>query len=403
MRNRTKTIIIGFILYSNVLMGQWIQMDSLAVETQAFGSSGNYLFAGTTTTGFYYSLDLGLTWISSNQGLTNLNVRSIATKENIVIVGCEGGVFRSIDYGMTWVRANFGIEHLDIHYVLFRGDSLLIGSYGGGVYLSMNLGQNYTTINDGLFDHYVHCLFIHDSRLFAGICYGGGGIFVSDDGGATWVQKVNGVPLQPYNPNKYDDILSFTRTNQSIFASTWHSGVLKSDDNGETWTQIPIDNFVIWELAGYDESIFSAHNMCGVKKSNDNGINWEPCNEGFMDLNVCSLYIYYPYIFAGTHWGYVFRRPLDELIVDLPENPLFSLSYIFPNPVTDVSFLYYAGLSDSEKSVSIFNAEGKLCLKGEVSRDRPLVISQSHFPAGIYLYLIKEERFQVTSGKFIVE
>ncbi len=397
------TITTLFLLFFNqVLFAQWKQMDSLARATNSFASSGNRLCAGTNTNGFYYSLDSGLTWTSSNQGLNALNVREIAVHDSITIAGCQGGVYRSTDYGLNWSQANNGITGLDIVSAIFRGDSLLIGSYGDGVFLSLDYGLNYTPINNGLSDHYVSCLFTNNNRIFAGIQYGGGGIFVSDDNGATWIQKVDGVPISPWNPNKYDDIKSFTKSNQSIFASTFNSGVLKSDDNGESWTQIPIANRAIWTLASLNDTIYSGHNGLGVIKSIDNGLTWEQDNEGLNDWDVYSLFVYNSYLFAGTHLGYVYRLQIGEVFTNNTYEPFQLSSYVYPNPVTNLSKIVFTVPNNHASTVQIIDIEGKLIDEFSASPNIDILIPVSKLSAGMYLYIIKDENSILSNGKFIV-
>lgn len=399
------TAIFTFLLvfFNQLLFAQWEKMDSLSIATFTFASSGNRLYAGTNTNGFYYSLDSGVTWTPSSQGLNALNIRSIATYDSITIAGCQGGVYRSTNYGHTWYQANNGINGLDICSAIFRGDSLLIGSYGGGVFLSLDYGLNYVPINNGLSDHYVRCLFENNSRIFAGIKYGGGGIFVSDDNGETWVQKVNGVPRSPWNQSKYDDILSFTKSNQSIFASTFNSGVLKSDDNGETWTQLPIDNRAIWTLASHNDTIYSGHNILGVNKSTDNGLTWEQCNTGLIDWDVYSLFIFNSYLFAGTHWGYVFRFQIGEVITNIAYEPIQLSSLVYPNPVTDFSKIVISDLKQQKLTVQIFNIDGRVVDEFSANQNKDILIPRSKLEMGMYIYVIRDEKSRLFSkGKFIV-
>ncbi len=401
MKKPANYILLILVLNVSGLFGQWIKMDSLAHAVGAFESSGNHLFAGTNANGFYYSLDSGVTWTNSNQGMTHLNIRSISAKDSMIFIGCEGDVCKSTDFGLTWISSHNGIVGLDICSTLFIGDSLLIGSYGGGVFVSTDYGDNFTPLNNGLFDHYVKCLLFNGTRLFAGIQYGGSGIFVSDDNGATWMQKCTGIPHHPYNYHKYDDILSFTMTSQSIFASTFYNGVYKSDDNGESWTQVLIDNRATWILEGQEESVFSGHHSSMVNKSNDNGISWESCNDGIFGGDVKGLFIFGSYIFAGTSRGYVFRRPIDELLTGILEQNNFVNMIVYPNPVTELSKIVIPASLGDKFTLEIYNEVGQLVKRMIGLNCDQFEVNRNEFCRGIYFLRLTGSNNTMVVGKFI--
>lgn len=402
MNKLSKLLIIIPLLYSGMVSGQWIIMDTIATAAYTFGSSGNYLYAGTNTNGIYYSLDSGTSWTASNQGIAHFNVRSISARDSLVFIGCEGEVYKSTDYGMSWTPGHNGIVGLDICYTLFIGDSILIGSYGGGVFVSLDYGENFTPLNNGLLDHYVNSLLFNGTRLFAGIQYGGTGIWVSDDNGASWQQKSTGLPKNPFNIHKYDDVLSLTMTPQSIFASTFYNGVYKSNDNGESWYGVLPDDRATWNLAASEESVFSSHHSSNVYKSNDNGAIWELCDEGLYGGDVYGLYIYGDYIFAGTPGGFVFRRPLDELMTGIPQlNNSVSVT-IYPNPVSDHSTIMIPSSPGDKYTLEIFNQAGQLIKSIQGLEYDQLLLKKSDLSCGIYLFRVSESDNKFFTGKFIV-
>ncbi|MGB9913685.1 MAG: WD40/YVTN/BNR-like repeat-containing protein, partial [Candidatus Kapaibacteriota bacterium] len=72
-------------------------------------------------------------------------------------------------------------------------DVMYIGVWGEGIFRSLNLGQNWTEINNGLTNKYITAI-EKDSNgiLYAGTY--GGGIFISTNNGALWSPINNDLP-----------------------------------------------------------------------------------------------------------------------------------------------------------------------------------------------------------------
>lgn len=398
-------MIFGAIFTSFQGFSQWVFMDSVANQVRYLSSSSRYLYACSSLDGIFYSADSGYTWIQSNNGLTHLNVRCVAAKDSIVIAATEGGVFRSSNYGINWIESDNGIWSSDISTIYIKGDSILIGSYGGGISLSIDFGWNYYSINNGLTDLYVNCLYSVGSRLFAGT-EAGGGIFVSDDNGATWTPKNYGVPIDPWAPSKYDIILAFTNSGPTIFASTWDCGMLKSDDNGETWNQEIIGNNSVFNfintLANYDWDVFAGCNGTGIYKTVDDGMNWLACNDSLTDWEIQTIYVYPPYLYAGTTNGRVFRRLLSQLVVGIqPKNKLGTIN-VNPNPVTGISELKIPEGYKGQNSLSIYAMDGSLRQELKPTNASSFYIPKTDFEPGLYCYILKNNGVIISQGKFIV-
>lgn len=384
-------------------------MDSLSNGILSFSSSGNHLYACTTTKGIFYSIDSGYSWNECNNGisLTYMNARSIATKDSILIAGANQGLFKSTNFGMSWTPITNGVTCLDINDVIFKGDSILVGSYGGGIFLSLNYGQSFTNINNGFSAHlYIRCLFQNGSRIFSGHSWDGGGILASDDNCASWIQKNNGVPFNPWNLSKYDDILDFTTNGQSLFASTWDCGILKSTDNGESWVQIQVGNNSVFNyinsITNNNGVVFSGCYGTGVYKSHDDGITWIEINDSLSDYSVDAIFVFGPYLYAGTTRGHVFRRPLSELVVGTSNTKSTSESIVFPNPVIDYSKLNIPNYSSGEYILDIYSPVG--CLVNEIREPKAnyFMISKQDYKPGIYIYLLTKNSYNISTGKFIV-
>jgi ligand-binding sensor domain-containing protein len=131
----------------------WWTKDSIGYPDaiiNCLAVNGPDLFAGTSN-GVYISSN-GLSWITRNNGLTNLNVRALAFNGSDLYAGTDGGVFLSTNDGASWTPLNNGFtgDAPEISSFVFNGDNLFAGSWGAGVYLSRNNGKSWKAVNTGL-------------------------------------------------------------------------------------------------------------------------------------------------------------------------------------------------------------------------------------------------------------
>jgi hypothetical protein len=121
------------------------------------------ILAATSGNGMVRSTNGGKQWSAQNQGLTNLDVRSIAHDPDTgyLFAGTQGsGIFRSGDGGLTWTGgdpidpeirqtglttpliSSFAINPLN--------HDLFVGTVGGGVFRSSDAGDRWMPMNQGL-------------------------------------------------------------------------------------------------------------------------------------------------------------------------------------------------------------------------------------------------------------
>jgi len=176
-----------------------------------------------------------------------------------------------------------------------------------------------------------------------------GGLFVSNDGGATWVQKVSSMPFWDVAVTSDGTVYaaadngiytstnggtSFTRltgdnapTGQclavavsgdgTVYAGTTNNGVYKSEDKGQTWIQVntglPISdsNNDIYDVAvAPDGTAFCMVYTHGIYRSKNGGTSWDLVNsDAYNSMMQCMAvspnYLADHTIFAGyaTHYG----------------------------------------------------------------------------------------------------
>ena len=222
---------------------------------------------------------------------------AISTSDPDVLYACSyGGVYRSTDSGVNWTRTTI---HSTIYALqVAPNDSQIV--YAGtpdGVYKTLDGGGVWTKI--GLAGAQVNALAIQPGdplTVYAGTGVSSQssteiiGIFMSDDGGATWQQtltreiipgvaEINDVKtilIDPSNPQRiYAGVGSFALSFDDF------SVIFRSTDGGLTWTNLDMaEDIAIFSLAitppGHiPAAVYAAASLNTIYKSNDDGDTWQ--------------------------------------------------------------------------------------------------------------------------------
>jgi photosystem II stability/assembly factor-like uncharacterized protein len=247
--------------------------------------------------------------------------RSLTVHPNnsdIIIVGTErNGFLKSEDGGNTWFRLRYGIRHdyrgypeiYDISYVnsnpemiyaaFVEGPGPVAGNYptsNAGVYKSTDSGQTWSRKNCGLNNGCVTCVHVLSennivigirggSTTFTGFDVSGqyfdGGIYRTTNGGTQW-SRVNIVEND--NLNDYMIIRSAKNNPQLMYSYGFNSedtstnvGFIKSNDGGESWTQIAPSlkdkNVSYFDISSDGNTIYATSSYY-IHKSTDAGDTW---------------------------------------------------------------------------------------------------------------------------------
>jgi photosystem II stability/assembly factor-like uncharacterized protein len=153
---------------------------------------------------------------------------------NIVFAGTTEGLFRTGDSGATWVRTT-GPEVIvnDVYVDPTNTNRILIATDRGGVLASNDGGYSFLPSNNGFSARQITS-YIADAAQPATIYVGvvndkaWGGVFVSDNGGLTWLQKSAGLNGQ--------DVFSLGQASDgTVLAGTGH-GIYRLQ--GEVWGRV---------------------------------------------------------------------------------------------------------------------------------------------------------------------
>ena len=281
-------------------------------------------------------------WVDSLVG-RQYNVRSVAFgQSDILFAGTIGrGLWRSNDYGNTWASVGVASGFLgsSVWDIVAPGSSglLLAACYFGGLYRSNDDGATgaMLTGNLGLTDSIewgASVLVVPSGDIFFGSM--GYGIFKSTDGGNSWLEKNNGIPLldpvhhyptRSLAVNAHGELFVIVGSDEGYDSNR---GIFKSTDSGEHWFReyvgmpynIPLKRMVVSPVNEY-MIVVGGFPERGIFRSTDRGANWECVfNEAFfwwgLGVNRDGLF------FAGARYDQgVYRSDVQGLAWTLAGNP----------------------------------------------------------------------------------
>jgi hypothetical protein len=292
-------------------------------EVYAFAASGTNLFAGTGD-GVFLSRDSGASWVEVNAGITDqygygLPIGALAVIGTNLFAANYVGVFLSTNGGASWIAANVGLifqySPSSVYTLAASGTSLFAGT-SEGVFRSTNNAASWTAVNNGLADQggrppAVKCFVFTpvsggsgSANLFAGTDLG---VFLSTDEGATWTAVCGGwTELYGYNP-----VIALALVRTDLFAATYYRGILRSSDNGASWTSTSLTNTDVRAFGSLGGILIAGSNGGGIFRTTDGGVTWT--GGGRSATQITSLAVGAvpgrsdtSNLFAGTYWDGVY-------------------------------------------------------------------------------------------------
>ncbi|RME76309.1 MAG: hypothetical protein D6784_06165, partial [Chloroflexi bacterium] len=220
---------------------------------------------------------------------TALGVSPNFSRDGTALVGGDyrlNRLYRTTDRGETWQMVFDGTTEeawSDIQAIAFAPDFAQSGLAfawleGGGLLRSEDGGQTWTRVANEAVQYYsVQTLaVVPDGRLFAGAL--GGHLLVSSDRGETWTDLETRLPGQ----RMWSSALAFA--GQTVLLGT-DTGIFRSDDGGQSWSEasegLPVDE--AWDrpagvraLVVSGGRIYAGLTVGGVVVSEDGGQSWRP-------------------------------------------------------------------------------------------------------------------------------
>ncbi len=199
-------------------------LSLVAVQCVAFtpnGTGGTNLFAAADygAGGLWRSTDGGANWARgalSEQIFSSFLLCPTASGDSNLFVAGGGGPLSS-DYGSTWTGKYSGLPtYISMSLAVSSdGTNLFAGTFGGGVYRSVDTGTSWFSAGINSPRKYVYALVANGANLFAGT--DSGGIFLSSDYTMNWTRVSDGFPN--------DQITSFAVNPPNLYAGTASHGI----------------------------------------------------------------------------------------------------------------------------------------------------------------------------------
>ena len=282
-------------------------------------SDGSRLLITTWSDALYATSDDGRSWEVLDNGLRcnsqaendrfqTPHFRDLEIGDNSDwFIGTFEGLFRSVDQGDTWVP----LETMPVNLVRGMGVSagngsrhaLLLTTYGGGAYLTSDLGKSWTVMNYGLITTR-----LADAEFSPGPGGNGqlhvlarGRLMTAPGPGKPWVTntladqsflgRVNNRIFGPANrPVAWPMHIELSPTfadDETVLLGFRRAGIWLSDDAGASWNRdwVGPTNYVtdmkISPDYSQDRTAFAAFRGAGIHVTRDGAATWQPSNDGF--------------------------------------------------------------------------------------------------------------------------
>ena len=233
------------------------------------------------------------------------SVQALAISGNgVVYAGSFGhGVFKTMDRGATWSPVGDGVtDPFILSLAVTRHGVVYAGTFRGGVFRSRDEGNTWQSVNEGLKRLEIKSFLAVDQELYAGT---GDGVYRLRGADDRWVPVTAGL----------DDTLvhSLARAaDGTLFAGTSGKGIFRLTPRSSGWVRVRhglkdhegmIENFIRVLVIDEDQSIFAGTFDGGVFRSIDGGLTWRPISRALPNDSIRGIVLSDQEVVVATGHG----------------------------------------------------------------------------------------------------
>uniref|UniRef100_A0A7V2ZMI4 T9SS type A sorting domain-containing protein n=1 Tax=Ignavibacterium album TaxID=591197 RepID=A0A7V2ZMI4_9BACT len=404
-----KKVILFLIVFSLTLFAQWKKIEEIQypyIYSALF--SGDDIYVGGDS--LYISRDRGLSWNSVCPTNQPIEITALYKIENVLFLGTYGeGVFLSSDNGENWVQFNSGLGIFANYAKKFisSGDTIFYGTDGGGVYFYKLNTDSWQAYNENLPDNIAwstNDIVISGNNIL--LSAGASGFYyIRPKGSSAWIEKRLVSPTGGYTtPN------TFLPFNEIVFTGS-RAGIFRSYDNGDNFEYVGINALPLNVVSFVDQGNrvyagLTRANDFFVWYSDDDGSTWNPLYHEFHYLR--KLFIYDNKIWAATNDGLYYTELSPSYIEpDLTVNK-FTLEQNYPNPFNPGTRISWQSAVSSWLTIKLYDIMGReveTIVNGyyEAGSHSTLYIVNSSLPSGIYYYRLKADNITLTKKMVLLK
>jgi hypothetical protein len=204
-------------------------------------------------------------WVSL--GPTGFCSSAAVTNHAIFAGTIGGGMYVSVDHGNNWQDINAGLTSLNVTAIATAGSTVYVATDGGGVLRSTDEGVSWTSIDNYMISSRINAIAAFGDTLVAGPI--GYGPFVSADKGNFWYPGGKGLPAATMS--------YFVKLDSFIYAGTTGNGLYRANLRDSSWVHLdaPLPaKAYISGLTLVGRRLFASCFGYGIFSSSDGGITW---------------------------------------------------------------------------------------------------------------------------------
>ena len=215
-----------------------------------------------------------------------------------------GGIYRTINSGQSWAPVNNGLIDLGVLDLAFAGLDVGLAATGSGVYRSVDGGTSWNRMTTGLPAIGLQSVLFTSAQV-AYVGGNDGNVYRSLDTGLSWTRRDSGLAIG-------EPILALDFASTTVgFAGTLSQGVVfRTSDGGGSWSpgNSGLGLSGVFTLAAPSTNVIYAGGPGGVYRSSNGGVSWSPVNNGITDTTIFTLsFVSNSTGLAGSRDGEVYR------------------------------------------------------------------------------------------------